>query len=276
VAAPIPANHDKLDAALRLWRVVEDVGPNSVLRTERLLRGLKEILDGLAAVWVLAATNDCRTPIAAIYAGWDDARLQSLANTYLSQHVLEHPLIQRAIPSAGGANPASPHHLCRTAAIDDAAWFSSEFFTQIAEPLGIDDTIHSALMLCDSELVSILHVYRAADAPLQFGPEDCAAAALLHEHLLSRLRCDLPAAVDSPHLASMPHAAAAAQHLSPKQRVALRLLLSGDSEKQIAAKLRRSPHTVHMHVKAIYRTLGVTSRAELFSQFLQRPGGRQD
>lgn len=276
VTGPIPANQDKLAAALRLWRAVEDVGPNFVLRTEQLLRGLNEILDGLAAVWVLAATNNCRTPITAAYAGWDDARLQPLANTYLSHQVLDHPLVLKAIPATGDANPGAAYHFCRAAAMNDAAWYSSEFFTQIAAPLGIDDTIHSALMLSDSELMSILHVYRAVGAPLQFAPEDCAAAALLHEHLLSRLRCDLPAAVDSPQLAWIPHAVTASRQLSPKQRVALRLLLSGDSEKQIAAKLRRSPHTVHMHIKAIYRTLGVTSRAELFSQFLQRPGDRHD
>jgi LuxR family maltose regulon positive regulatory protein len=49
----------------------------------------------------------------------------------------------------------------------------------------------------------------------------------------------------------------------------LRYLLSGDSEKQIAHKLARSPHTVHTHVKSIYRNLGVSSRGELFSLFVR-------
>jgi DNA-binding CsgD family transcriptional regulator len=265
VDAPTPANQDKLATALRLWRAVEDVGPNWVLRAERLLRGLMDILDGFAAVWVLAALHERPTPVGAVYAGWDDPKRQSLANAYLSQ-LLSHPL---AIHGLSVPKPAE--HLSRAAAIDDATWYDSEFFRDVAKPLGIDDTIHSSQTLCEREVMSIVHVYRAAGAPSRFGPDDCAAVVLIHEHLLTRLRSDLPAAVDLPPAASTAEGAVATGRLSPKQRIALRLLLSGDSEKQIAAKLRRSPHTVHMHVKAVYRALGVTSRAELFSKFLHRP-----
>jgi len=270
VGATTQGNQDKLAAALRLWRAVEDIGPNRVLRAERLLRGLMEILDGFAAVWALVALRERHTPIAAVYAGWDDAKGQSLANAYLSQ-LLNHPLAIRGL-----ADPSAPQHLARAATIDDATWYGSEFFRQVAEPLGIDDTIHSSQTLCEREVMSIVHVYRAAGAPSRFGPDDCAVVALLHEHMLTRVRSDLPATMDLAPTGSASTGAAAAQRLSPKQRIALRFLLSGDSEKQIAAKLRRSPHTVHMHVKAVYRTLGVTSRAELLSQFLQRPGGRND
>jgi DNA-binding CsgD family transcriptional regulator len=48
----------------------------------------------------------------------------------------------------------------------------------------------------------------------------------------------------------------------------LRLLLSGLSEKQIAARLDLSRHTVHNHVKEIYRVVGVQSRAELMAILL--------
>ena len=58
--------------------------------------------------------------------------------------------------------------------------------------------------------------------------------------------------------------------LSPRQKQTLRLLLNGDNEKQIATKLLRSRHTVHEQVKAIYRAIGVNSRAELFARFLRR------
>jgi DNA-binding CsgD family transcriptional regulator len=57
--------------------------------------------------------------------------------------------------------------------------------------------------------------------------------------------------------------------LTPRQQQTLRCLLSGDSEKQIAHKLARSPHTVHTHVKSIYRNLGVSSRGELLSLFVR-------
>jgi DNA-binding CsgD family transcriptional regulator len=56
--------------------------------------------------------------------------------------------------------------------------------------------------------------------------------------------------------------------LSPRQSQTLELLLAGDSEKQLARKLAISPHTAHIHVKTIYKRLGVSSRGELLSRFV--------
>jgi LuxR family transcriptional regulator, maltose regulon positive regulatory protein len=50
--------------------------------------------------------------------------------------------------------------------------------------------------------------------------------------------------------------------LSARERTVLRLLGSGLSEREIGRELYLSFNTVHSHVKAIYRKLGVTSRAE--------------
>jgi DNA-binding CsgD family transcriptional regulator len=56
--------------------------------------------------------------------------------------------------------------------------------------------------------------------------------------------------------------------LSPRDRETLEHLLDGASEKQIAARIGRSPHTVHTRVKRIYRRFGVTSRPELLARCL--------
>jgi len=45
-------------------------------------------------------------------------------------------------------------------------------------------------------------------------------------------------------------------------------LVRGLSEKEVAAGLHLSPHTVHHHVGAIYRLLGVKSRAEFLLRVL--------
>jgi len=58
--------------------------------------------------------------------------------------------------------------------------------------------------------------------------------------------------------------------LSPRMQQTLELLLAGDSEKQIAGKLKLSRHTVHVYVKALYRGFGVASRGELLSRFIDR------
>ncbi|HZZ79645.1 MAG TPA: FHA domain-containing protein [Gemmataceae bacterium] len=56
--------------------------------------------------------------------------------------------------------------------------------------------------------------------------------------------------------------------LSESQRKVLDLLLRGRAEKAVAAKLDLSRHTVHNHVKEIYRRLNVSSRAELLALFV--------
>ena len=64
--------------------------------------------------------------------------------------------------------------------------------------------------------------------------------------------------------------------LPPRLRQTLDCLLDGDSEKQVAARLGLSRHTVHEYVKALYRRLGITTRAELMVRYLRRPpSGRE-
>jgi DNA-binding CsgD family transcriptional regulator len=54
--------------------------------------------------------------------------------------------------------------------------------------------------------------------------------------------------------------------LAPRLRQVLTFLLEGDGEKQVAARLGISRHTVHEHVKRLHRHFGVASRSELLSR----------
>jgi DNA-binding NarL/FixJ family response regulator len=58
---------------------------------------------------------------------------------------------------------------------------------------------------------------------------------------------------------------AGVEPLSPRMRDTLDALMTGASEKEIAARLGVSPHTVHQYVKALYRRFEVTSRPELMA-----------
>ncbi|MEM1011111.1 MAG: helix-turn-helix transcriptional regulator [Planctomycetota bacterium] len=58
--------------------------------------------------------------------------------------------------------------------------------------------------------------------------------------------------------------------LSERQRDVLRLLLRGHSEKEAAAELGVSAHTVHTHVKRLYAEFDVSSRGELLALFVDR------
>jgi pSer/pThr/pTyr-binding forkhead associated (FHA) protein len=56
--------------------------------------------------------------------------------------------------------------------------------------------------------------------------------------------------------------------LSEGQRRVLDVLLTGLQEKEVANQLHLSPHTVHNHVKEIYKKLQVNSRSELLALFV--------
>jgi DNA-binding NarL/FixJ family response regulator len=59
------------------------------------------------------------------------------------------------------------------------------------------------------------------------------------------------------------------EQLSRRMEQTLRSLLGGASEKQVAAKLGLSQHTVHVYVKALYKRYGVSTRAELLAKWVQ-------
>ena len=54
--------------------------------------------------------------------------------------------------------------------------------------------------------------------------------------------------------------------LPGRRGLTLAALLRGDSEKQAARRLGVTAHTVHQHVKALHRELGVGSRGELLAR----------
>jgi DNA-binding NarL/FixJ family response regulator len=78
------------------------------------------------------------------------------------------------------------------------------------------------------------------------------------EHLLEMLRATCPSLFAGEE--------AQADTLSPREQEALGVLLTGAPEKQVAVRLGVSRHTAHEYVKALYRKLGVRSRAQLMAR----------
>jgi len=56
---------------------------------------------------------------------------------------------------------------------------------------------------------------------------------------------------------------AASEPITPAERSVLLALLGGETEKEIAESLGKSPNTIHIHVKSIYRKYGVRNRPAL-------------
>lgn len=54
--------------------------------------------------------------------------------------------------------------------------------------------------------------------------------------------------------------------LSPMERIVLEHLRGGMTEKETAIALHRSPHTIHVHIKSLYRKFLVHSRPDLLEE----------
>jgi DNA-binding CsgD family transcriptional regulator len=63
------------------------------------------------------------------------------------------------------------------------------------------------------------------------------------------------------------------ESLTPAQRQVFDLIVAGCDELAAAEKLNRSFHTIHLHVQAIFRKLGVHSKAELLALVIQSQHG---
>jgi DNA-binding CsgD family transcriptional regulator len=62
------------------------------------------------------------------------------------------------------------------------------------------------------------------------------------------------------------------EHLTEREWIVLRHLDSDAGEKQIADQLGLSPHTLHSHIKSIYRKVGVQGRLQLLKRVEESVG----
>jgi DNA-binding CsgD family transcriptional regulator len=80
------------------------------------------------------------------------------------------------------------------------------------------------------------------------------------------LRAALPLLASRVRLALGADRPPRARWLTAREMMVLERLVRGDSIHAIADELGRSPHTIHDHVKALYRKLGAATRAELIAR----------
>jgi len=125
-------------------------------------------------------------------------------------------------------------------------WRASAWVNERVRPSRLDHFLGSHLVLEGGAVEGMGFMRAAGDRP--FGAEDRELLHLVHLGIGRLFAAPTPR-----------------DTLSPRARDTLDQLLSGASEKEAAARLRISPHTVHDYVKQIYRAYRVASRAELLA-----------
>ncbi len=137
-------------------------------------------------------------------------------------------------------------------------WFDSAFYREHYLDCGREDAIYVAFPI-NSDTESYVGLFRAVGQPrFTARDRDVAAYALrgikwLHRQLLLSHGLFI-----------------AGTGLTPVERSVLKHLLTGLTEKQIAAELGHSHHTTHEYVSTIYRKFGVGNRATLMALWLGR------
>jgi DNA-binding CsgD family transcriptional regulator len=128
-------------------------------------------------------------------------------------------------------------------------WQRSEYVNEHLRPVRLQRFIATARVLGPHQCEGIAFWRQAGDGP--FTDEDCDVLRLIQ--------------LESPPL-FRPRSIS----LAPREQQTLALLVTGASDKEIAAQLGLSTHTVREYVGAIFRAFGVQSRGQLVSSL----GGR--
>ncbi len=150
--------------------------------------------------------------------------------------------------------------IARPALLDDRRWYASDDYQVIFRPCGLDQVLWCFRDLghpSTGESAGLV-LTRSHGRP-KFSPRELLIVQETHNAIASLIggplaRFNEPSPLD----------------LGPRVRQVLMCLLEGDGDKQIAARLAMSPHTVNQYTKAIFRHFGCQSRAELLARWIRR------
>ncbi len=136
--------------------------------------------------------------------------------------------------------------------VSDQVWHNSGMLNESSPGAGLDDLVASYCPLPDGSWHAML-----------MGRREAPPFEIRHRRLVHLLHHGLSLHFGK-RLGML--GTCAADGLSPRMRQVLSLLCVGDSEKQVAAKLTLSPHTVHTYIKRLHKHFNVASRGELLAR----------
>ena len=233
---------------------------NLAARKRHLLENLCRILGAKVGAVVSLADGhgphwQFRSPVVVDY-GWPSERERSALVAYRDEVVGEREVDGDPMEAMLKV-PGQVVTRRRTDLHDDVAWYRRTFVNERRRPARVDDCLYTLFRLPGASMMVGLGLHRDWGDRRRFGRREADILQILNEHLEFLWRGDAPDET---------------LHLAPRLRQTLVLLLRGHSEKETAARLNLSRNTVHKYVTALYRHLGVTTRAELMARHIV--GGR--
>lgn len=244
---------------MRLMGELSDLPHDPLIRGEFLMNRLSELVH---AQWgVLGLLEGFRpdghtTMHDAVQGGSLDAGLASRFFEYTENQCAADPMVL----AAAAAQPRCMV-FTRAQVVDDQTWYNSPHYCDFRRHAHLDESIYAIYPFDKQGNAFGLGLTRPGGAK-PFTERERKMVAFVSDGLAWFYH-------------SYRQHAAAEPRLAPALRRTLNLLKQGASEKEVAKITRLSPHTVHDHVKALYRHFQVSSRGELLAKvFRIPPGGR--
>jgi DNA-binding CsgD family transcriptional regulator len=236
----------------------KELGADPVAWRVHLLEGLLRLLDAvhgscfeLEHVTEPGSANGPMAPALFVDAGLTDARVRRSYRA-LAPEAVEFT-IRHAMARNGARVGRAAGTYTRRQLIDDDVWYGSEVVHDQIQLTGLDDFVGSLAYTGPGSSFS-LGVHRAVgDRP--FAGRERLLIQLCVADVLPLLGARLAAG-----------SARSLSALAPRLRQILLCLFEGDGEKQVAARLGISRHTVHEYLRRLHRAFEVSSRGDLMAR----------
>lgn len=245
-----------------MWDRLSDLPPARVREgVQLLLASLCELLGADDACWS-AAVRQSEVPREDLLQGWRPRMAQGLRSEGPIERAFAQGLKrlrthnQPDVTTIAHARAAGQFRVCRLCDNVPASWFQSDFYRSVYLESGLGDAMHAATPIT-ATVEAYVVIARGPEAP-RFSE----AERDLFGRALQGLRWFHRRALLSHGLL------VAAVPLTITERAVLDVLLTGRTEKEIAAVLQRSFHTTREHIASIYRKFGVNNRAQLMALWL--------
>jgi DNA-binding CsgD family transcriptional regulator len=233
-----------LRAVLRIVNDARDLPRGSRDQLEHVLRGLAGLIGAQIGIWGEIDAGGRLYP--AFEFGWSGSAERAVFVDYARglTSLPEDPSVPAFLRCA--ANPVIA--VTRQDLVADREWYRSAHVQELRRAARVDACIYAGWP--GGKRFGMFSLHRAWGEP-PFGDRERA--------LVGAVCAECTFLRKPTKVASLP----------PRLRQVLSLLARGRSEKQVAADLDLSLHTVHDHVKALHRRLGVQSRGELLAVALR-------
>lgn len=233
--------------------------PDRAEQEHHLLAGLCRIVGGDVAVAFEFGDPTSGRPTAGFAHGLDAGERTAMFSAYMGSGDDFDTMAGQIRDELAGASPLLTR--MRRDVFDDHAWYRSSYLNEFRRSWRIDDCVYSCHQI-GAGLYGMSLNRAFGSSP--FSGEERELVRVFHQESawLVRTRPRAP----QPPPALLERRAA----LAPRPREVLDGLLRGAADKEIAADLGLSSHTVRQYVKTIFRAFDVSSRTELVARWSGR------